>query len=176
MPDAIVVDYDPVWPESFDRLAAVLAPALGGLAAAIHHVGSTAIPGMAAKPVIDIDIELVPGVCLEAATAVLQLLGYVYQGDQGIPDRYAYSRRSPDVPFTEARPIWPAHHLYVCPSGSAELARHLVFRDKLRASPELRQAYLELKQAALARAQGVRQIYVDEKARLGETFFREVLG
>ena len=70
---------------------------------------------------------------------------------------------------------WPTHHLYVCPHGSVELARHLLFRDKLRHSAELRQEYLQLKQECLRRANGERQVYVDEKERMGAAFFNKVL-
>jgi GrpB-like predicted nucleotidyltransferase (UPF0157 family) len=65
-------------------------------------------------------------------------------------------------------------HLYACPNGSLELARHLRLRDRLRASALLRQEYRELKQQALSIAAGVRQIYVDEKERLGHEFFEQV--
>ena len=79
------------------------------------------------------------------------------------------------MPFSQHRAVWPHHHLYVCPHGSRELARHLLFRARLRGSAALRQEYLELKQEALRSAAGVRQVYVDEKARLGEAFFHKVL-
>jgi GrpB-like predicted nucleotidyltransferase (UPF0157 family) len=171
----IVVSFDPAWPDEAAALVAVLLPALGRLVAAIHHVGSTAIPGMIAKPVLDIDIELSPGATVEAATTALAALGYVFGGDQGIADRYVYKRPSPNVPFSAARAMWPAHHLYVCPHGSAELARHLRFRDRLRESAALREEYTVLKREAQSRAQGVRQVYVDEKARLGAEFFARVL-
>ena len=171
-----MVEYDPAWPREFDALAAVLTPALGPLARSIHHVGSTAIPGMAAKPLLDIDIELAPGVSILAASEALAPLGYQYEGDLGVKDRYAYRRLSPAVPFSQGRAAWPSHHLYVCPHGSAELARHLLFRDRLRTCSSLLRQYLDLKHEALRRAKGVRQVYVDEKARLGEPFFRKVLG
>jgi GrpB-like predicted nucleotidyltransferase (UPF0157 family) len=174
--DSIVVEYDRAWAHEFDALAAVLASALGDLARAIHHVGSTAIPGMPAKPVLDIDIELAPDVPVAAASQALARLGYEYQGDLGVKDRYAYRRVSPPVPFSQGRAVWPVHHLYVCPHGSAELARHLLFRDRLRACPALRQEYTELKYEALRRANGVWQLYVDEKAHLAEAFFPKVLG
>lgn len=174
--DSIVVAYDPAWPREFDALAAVLAPALGALARSIHHVGSTAIPGMAAKPVLDIDIELAPDVSVQAASEALAPLGYECQGDLGVKDRYAYRGVSPAAPFSKEGKVWPSHHLYVCPHGSAELARHLLFRDRLRACPVLLREYLELKHEALRLANGVRRIYVDEKARLGEPFLRKVLG
>ncbi len=171
----IVVPYDAAWPAEAEALIAVLRPALGTLAKAIHHVGSTAIPGMIAKPVLDIDVELASEVTVEAATEALAVLGYTFAGDQGIPERYAYKRPAPNVPFSAARAVWPAHHLYVCPHGSAELARHLRFRDRLRESAELREAYIALKREALRRAQGVRQVYVDEKERLGAGFFTRTL-
>lgn len=181
-PEPIVVDYDPAWPGKAEMLIAVLRPALGKLAAAIHHVGSTSIPGMMGKPVLDIDIELVPGATVEAASEALATLGYVCRGDLGIPDRYAYGRPTPDVPFSVARPVWMAHHLYVCPHGSAELARHLRFRDRLRESAALREEYAAIKREALRAAQGVartrsvREVYVDEKARLCDDFVARVLG
>ncbi len=172
---SIVSDYDPTWRTAAADLIAVLAPALGSLASTIHHVGSTAIPGMMAKPVLDIDIELAPRSTVAAATAVLTALGYTFEGDKGIPDRYAYRRSDPHVPCAGARAVWPAHHLYVCPHGSAELARHLRFRDRLRESAALRDEYIVIKRAALRRAQGVRQVYVDEKAQLGAEFFARVV-
>lgn len=174
-PKPIVVDYDPAWPSKAEALIAVLRPALGSLAVAIHHVGSTSIPGMMGKPVLDIDIELVPGATVEAASAVLATLGYNFRGDLGIPDRYAYGRPTPEVPFSAARPVWMAHNLYVCPHGSAELARHLRFRDRLRESAALREEYAAIKREALRVAQGVRQIYIDEKARLCDDFVARVL-
>jgi GrpB-like predicted nucleotidyltransferase (UPF0157 family) len=171
----IVVPYNSTWPAEAAALMAVLSPVLGVLAVAIHHVGSTAIPGMIAKPVLDIDIELAPDATVEAATAALAALGYAFAGDQGIPERYAYKRPTPSVPFSTVRAVWPAHHLYVCPHGSAELARHLRFRDRLRESAELREEYIALKREALRRAQGVRKVYVDEKERLGASFFARVV-
>jgi GrpB-like predicted nucleotidyltransferase (UPF0157 family) len=171
----IVVEHDPAWAQEFTALAAVLAEALGPLAAAIHHVGSTAVPGLPAKPILDVDVELAPGVPASAASEVLAALGYRYEGDLDIPDRYAYRNPTPAVPFSPQRAEWPHHHLYVCPHGSKELARQLLFRDRLRESPALRQEYLELKQEALRRAGGVREVYVEEKALLGAAFFGKVL-
>ena len=135
----------------------------------------TSIPGMAAKPVLDIDIELAPGVTIAAATAALEPLGYQYHGEQGIPQRYVYKCGSLTGPSSPKCAAWPTHHLYVCPHDSAELARHLLFRDKLRHSAELRQEYLQLKQECLRRANGERQVYVDEKERMGAAFFNKVL-
>lgn len=171
----LVVEYDPTWAEEFEALAAVLAEAFGSHILNIYHVGSTAIPGMMAKPVLDLDVELAPGMAIDTATRILAALGYEYEGDLGIPERYAYRNPSSAVPFSRQRASWMHHHLYVCPYASAELARMLLFRDRLRNSPELREEYRQIKQAALCLAKGVRQIYVDEKARVGNSFFKRVL-
>jgi len=72
--------------------------------------------------------------------------------------------------------LWLEHHLYVCPSASRELRRHLRFRDRLRAEPELRARYEAVKTEALTIASGSRARYVEEKARIGQAFFEEVLG
>jgi GrpB-like predicted nucleotidyltransferase (UPF0157 family) len=172
---SLVVEYDPKWVEEFDAIAVVIAEVFGSLASNIYHVGSTAIPGMVAKPVLDIDVELAPGVDIATATKILTSIGYEYEGDLGIPDRYAYRNASPAVPFSKCRTAWMHHHLYVCPHNSAALTRMLLFRDKLRESAELRKEYMEIKQKALQLAKGVRQIYVDEKARVGDRFFKRVL-
>jgi GrpB-like predicted nucleotidyltransferase (UPF0157 family) len=171
----LVVEYDPKWVEEFDQIAIVLKETFGSFMSRICHVGSTAIPGMAAKPVLDIIVELAPGVTIATATKILAPIGYEYEGDLGIPDRYAYRNSSPAVPFSKHRPSWMHHHLYICPYGTPEFARMLLFRDKLRNSMELRKEYLEIKHQALQRAQGIRQIYVDEKTRLGDSFFKRVL-
>ena len=167
----LVVEYDPKWVDEFDAIAVVIAEAFGSLVNNIYHVGSTAIPGMIAKPVLDIDVEFAPAVDITTATKILTSIGYEYEGDLGVPDRYAYRNTSPAVPFSKYRTSWMHHHLYVCPHDSAELVRMLLFRDKLRNSAELRKEYMEIKQKVLQLAKGVRQIYVDEKARLGDSFF-----
>jgi GrpB-like predicted nucleotidyltransferase (UPF0157 family) len=173
---SLLVAYDPKWVGEFDAIAVVIAEAFGPLASNIYHVGSTAIPGMIAKPVLDIDVELAPGIDLATATKILTSIGYEYEGELGIPDRYAFRNTSPAVPFSRRRTVWMHHHLYVCPHNSAELTRMLQFRDKLRNNAELRKEYMEIKQNALRLANGVRQIYVNEKARLGDRFFKKVLG
>jgi GrpB-like predicted nucleotidyltransferase (UPF0157 family) len=173
--NSLVVEYDPKWVGEFEAISIVILEAFGSLARNIHHVGSTAIPEMIAKPVLDIDVELAPEVEITTATKILTTLGYDYEGDLGIPNRYAYRNTSPAVPFSKHRTSWMHHHLYVCPFNSAELARMLLFRDRLRNSADLRREYMKIKQDALRLAKGVRQIYVDEKARLGDSFFKRVL-
>ena len=132
----VIVDYDPQWPQVFHDLSRVIGGALGERALSIEHVGSTAVPGLAAKPIIDIDVVIASDDQLPAVIQALALLGYVHQGDLGIPQREAFNRQGDDVPRGGLGGTWPEHHLYVCPQDSRELRRHLAFRDFLRAHPK----------------------------------------
>ena len=136
----VITDYDPNWPKIFEALKNRLSSALGDLAASIEHVGSTAVPGLAAKPIIDLDVLLARH-DLPEAIARLATLGYQYQGDLGIPDREAFLARAPD----------PRHHLYVCPPTSREFRRHIAFRDYLRANQEAVSRYAGLKRSLAAK-------------------------
>ena len=135
MPDPIViVDYDPAWPLEFERIRDRAAAAVGGLAVAIEHVGSTAVPGLAAKPIIDLVIVVEPE-NVQRAIERLSAIGYLHRGNLGVEGREAF-----DVPEGE-RP----HHLYVSPTDSEELRAQLTFRDRLRESPALATEYEALK-------------------------------
>ena len=138
-----VVEYDPEWPAVFERLKRTLWDAVKDTAISIEHVGSTSVPGLAAKPVIDMDIIIPSARELGRVIELLKPLGYVSRGDLGIPDREAF-----DPP-----PGLPSHHLYVCPKESLALKNHLLVRDHLRRDPTARQRYAELKRQ-LARDQG----------------------
>lgn len=149
----VVVDYDPAWPALFAALRAPVAAAFGDLAVTIEHVGSTAVPGLAAKPIIDLDVAIPSASALDTAIGRLAPLGYVHKGDQGIPGRAAFD--------------WPPHvrrhHLYVCARDSVEYRRHLLFRDYLRAHPDSVAAYTALKRHLAARYRTQREAYTDAK-------------
>ncbi len=130
-----VADYDPAWPAAFERLRARVWPVVADVAVAIEHVGSTSVPGLAAKPVIDLDVVLRSGEALPVAIARLGSLGYAHLGDLGIDGREAFA----------PPPGSPDHHLYVCPPDSPALANHLALREQLRRHPQLASAYGELK-------------------------------
>jgi GrpB-like predicted nucleotidyltransferase (UPF0157 family) len=153
MNPVVVVEYDPGWPELFQSLRGRIVTALGGLATAVEHVGSTAVAGLAAKPIIDMDVLLVSGDALPAAIERLATLGYVHQGDLGIPEREAFLTPPGDSP----------HHLYVCPPQSREFRRHLAFRDYLRSHPEEAKAYGDLKQALALKFSQDRAAYMAGK-------------
>jgi GrpB-like predicted nucleotidyltransferase (UPF0157 family) len=132
----VVTAYDPAWAGRFGELSQALSSAIGELAVSIHHVGSTSIPGLAAKPIIDIDVEIASRDVLPAVVERLALVGYEHQGDLGIDGREAFRNRGAvDVPRDGSGRTWPAHHLYVCASNNRQLLRQLAFRDYLRTHP-----------------------------------------
>jgi beta-glucosidase len=158
----VIEDSDPNWSVTFERIRLELAAALGTLALRIEHVGSTAVPGLPAKPIIDIDVVMDTEFDLPAVTACLARIGYTYQGDLGIPRRYAFRARDPE----------PAHHLYVCAQDSPELHRHISFRDYLRAHPSTAQAYGLLKRQILAEVAGDRLAYTERKGAFIEAILQ----
>ena len=158
-----IVEYDPQWPIAFDRLKQVISTRLGDLAQGIKHVGSTAVPGLAAKPILDIDVIVHSTDQLPAVIEKLAELGYVHQGDLGIAGREAFDRLGEDVPRDGTGRTWPTQHLYVCPMDSRELDRHLRFRDCLRRDPELVTEYAALKRALARQFVHNRVAYTDAK-------------
>jgi len=146
-----VVDYDPEWGEEFLRLKEVYERALGELTADIRHVGSTSVPGCAAKPTLDIDIIVDSNENVNKAVKMLATLGYRYQGDLGILDRQAFDRADEAVPYSEGRKWVFEHNMYVCLAGSASLRNHLALRDYLLAHPEAVSEYGQLKKELAAR-------------------------
>ena len=131
----LVEAYDPAWPLQFEPLRAGIQAAVGDAAIAIEHVGSTSVPGLAAKPIIDIDLIVPSRADMAAAIERLAGIGYLHVGDLGIEDREAF----------EPPPGSPPHHLYACVRGCVALENHLKVRDYLRAHPSAAQAYGELK-------------------------------
>jgi GrpB-like predicted nucleotidyltransferase (UPF0157 family) len=149
----VVVPYDPVWPATFEALREPIARALAGLAAGIEHVGSTAVPGLAAKPIIDIDVVIRTADDMDATVQHLAGLGYAHLGDLGIRGRDAF----------RAPPGLPRHHLYVCAAGSAALLAHLAFRDALRRDTRLADAYTAVKRELARRFRDDRDSYAEGK-------------
>ena len=149
----IVEPYNPEWPRHFERLAGVLWPAVSDHALTIEHVGSTSVPGLAAKPLIDIDIVIEDMSRLPAMIAALAALGYEHRGNQGIVDREAFKRADAEV----------RHNLYVCPKNSIALRNHLCLRDALRTNPALRDEYARLKQSLAVKYPTSIADYIDGK-------------
>ncbi|MBC8069637.1 MAG: GrpB family protein [Deltaproteobacteria bacterium] len=165
----VLTPYDPSWPVMFSLLRDVFARALGDVALAIEHVGSTSIPGLLAKPVIDIDIVMASADHLAHTVRALAVLGYRHNGCQDIPGREVFKRdQQADVPRDGSGRHWPAHNLYVCARDADELRRHIVFRDWLRAHPAAAAEYGVLK-LHLAELHGHdRDIYSEAKTEFVE--------
>lgn len=113
----------------------------------MQHVGSTSVPGLAAKPIIDIDLIISKREHLIPVVEKLQLLGYEHLGDMGIQGREAFKRQSDSVPFTDNIGNWPKHNLYVCLAGSNSLLNLIAFRDFLRSNPDQVKVYGDLKKS-----------------------------
>jgi GrpB-like predicted nucleotidyltransferase (UPF0157 family) len=138
MTDMIVVsDYDPRWPERFEDLRRQLAPHVADLAVSIEHVGSTAVPGCAAKPIIDLDIVVSEKGVMPELISRLTGQGYRHEGDLGIRGREAF--QSPAAA--------PEHHLYGVVAGSDPHLDHVLLRDYLRQRPDQVQRYSAVKVA-----------------------------
>jgi len=154
MPDPIVVaDYDPLWPARFRALATPIRDTLGGVAMRIDHIGSTAVPGLAAKPVIDMQISLASFEPLDIYRIPLERLGYRFRGDN--PDLSKRYFREPDG---QSRT-----HIHVRVSGSWSEQLGLLFRDHLRAHPDDADRYARIKRALAVRYRHDRSAYVEAK-------------
>lgn len=152
MTSIIVAQYDPHWPDLFEMLRRSIWPAVADVATVIEHVGSTSVPGLAAKPVIDMDV-VVPDDSVAKAIERLTTLGYEHRGDLGIPHREAFT----------PPPEFPRHHLYVCPKSSPALANHLAVRDYLRKNHAAVREYGELKRQLARRFANDIDEYVEGK-------------
>lgn len=149
-----IVDYNPAWPETFERLREHLLDGLKDGVIAIEHVGSTAVPGLAAKPIIDIDIVIEHLHELPKVGRLLENLGYEHLGDLGIEGRHAFGPPN-DL---------PRHHLYVVSSGSKPHRDHIDLRDHLRASKHDAHRYAEAKKSLAIRFRHDREAYTEAKS------------
>ncbi len=158
-----IVEYDPQWACAFLELKGAVERVLRDLALAIEHVGSTAVSGLAAKPIIDIDVVIDSRNVLEDVVAALSRVGYYHKGDQGIPGREAFGRSGSDVPKDRTGRLWASHYLYVCDKDNRELQRHLAFRDFLRSHPAYVQRYAQLKRTLAREHADNREAYTEGK-------------
>ena len=136
----LVLPYDATWRHEFEKIRREIESAAGDLIVGIEHVGSTSVKGMSAKPCIDLDVVIEDYSVFDEVAARLEGIGYVHEGDLGIKEREAFK-------YTDKTHLM-AHHLYVCPRNSAELRRHVVFRDFLRENPDAVKKYSEVKERA----------------------------
>ncbi|HSP97523.1 MAG TPA: GrpB family protein [Candidatus Dormibacteraeota bacterium] len=165
-----IVAYDPQWPAQFARERARLAAALGAVAVRIDHNGSTSVPGLASKPVIDIQVSVAAVQPMDPYLPVLERLGYVHlpHADDAF------------CPYFHRPSAWPhSHHVHVVEAGGVEEARTLAFRDYLRAHPAVADAYARLKRGLApefsAAEPEARQAYADAKGAFIERIIATAL-
>ena len=136
----IVLPYDEKWKSDFEKIKNELVAAIGDLIIGIEHVGSTSVEGMSAKPCIDIDVVIKDYSVFSEVVKGLSAIGYIHEGDLGIKDREAFK-------YSDKSHL-QNHHLYVCPQNSAELHRHITFRNFLKSNPDAVKKYSQIKETA----------------------------
>jgi len=157
----VIVDYDPRWPEMFQKHAALISQALGPEALTIEHVGSTSVPGLAAKPIIDIDVIVRHSRDEAAYLPELVASGYVLRVRE--PDWHEHRMfRTPELDV----------HIHIFSPGCVEVARHLAFRNHLRGHAEDRLRYETLKRKLAKEDWPDMNTYASAKSELVE----EILG
>jgi len=157
----IIVDYDAGWPRRYEEERARILGAIGRWLVAIEHIGSTAVPGLGAKPIIDIMPAI--GSLADAPQCVepLRVIGYEYvpEFESVLPERRYFRKGSPEDHY----------HLHMVEQTSGFWERHLLFRDTLRARPETAREYERLKRELAARFGSDREGYTDAKTEFIES-------
>lgn len=162
----VVRPYTPTWHYAFKLIRKRLQKVLHTSDELIHHIGSTAVEGLPAKSIIDIDIEIKTIQSFAHTKQKLSRLGYHHVGDQGIKGREVFKLKRWN--------LLPKHHLYVCLSGSSELKRHLAFRDYLITHPDAKEAYGKLKLEAAKKHPYDMDAYLRMKGELINKIYREL--
>lgn len=157
-----VVAHDPTWRNTFEAESKSVGAALGENVVAIHHIGSTAIPNIYAKPVIDILVEVRNINEVEKRTSAMESIGYEAMGEYGIPNRRYFRKNNQKGIRT--------HQIHIFEIGSAQIARHLSFRDYMIAHTEEAQKYSELKRKLADEHPLNMEAYIDGK----DDFIKEI--
>lgn len=171
----VISDYNEAWPVWFEEIADCLWEELSAESSLlkVEHVGSTAVPGLPARPTLDIHVVAAGASSMDTLIRELGRMGYAHQGQLGVPGREVFRRKGPDAPFRIPKRDWAPHRLYASAAGSRELERHLVFRDRLRQHRDDRDAYADLKRRlAVSHATDV-QAYLDGKTEFVEEMLRQ---
>ncbi len=157
MDEVVIAACDPSWPEIFAGEAQAIRQALDDVLVGVEHVGSTAIPGLAAKPVIDIAVSVTSLAEAEAKIPALKALGYDCRGENGIPGRLFFRKGLVEFKRT--------HHLHLVEAGHEQWKAMLAFRNYLRSHPGDARRYEELKRALAEKFRDNRSAYTNGKAK-----------
>ena len=159
--------YDPVWPARFEDERRLLQPVLDEfITGGIHHVGSTSVPGLDAKPVIDILAGIRDLASARPCIDLLVPFGYLY----------APYRTDEMLWFCKPDPARRTHHLHLVPAGTARYRDELLFRDYLREHPDARADYARLKHALAVRHRQDREAYTEGKTAFVQKILRQASG
>jgi GrpB-like predicted nucleotidyltransferase (UPF0157 family) len=153
----VVVEADPAWPQQFRAISSYLQPFLEHAVLRIEHVGSTSVPGLAGKPVIDIDVVVESEQLIRPTIALIESAGYTWVGDLDVAGREAFDA-PPDTAFAR-------HHLYLVVENNRAHSDHWLLREALLGDLEARDAYAQVKRANVETARGDTLRYVALKAR-----------
>jgi GrpB-like predicted nucleotidyltransferase (UPF0157 family) len=153
----IVVDADPAWPDQFNAISTYLEPFVAQSVVRIEHVGSTSVPGLAAKPIIDIDVVVDSEELIEPTIALIESAGYTWVGDLDVAGREAFDA-PPDSTFAR-------HHLYLVVENNRAHSDHWLLREALVSDPVAREAYAHVKRENVTASKGDVNRYVALKAR-----------
>lgn len=156
-----VVPYDADWPLIYEVEARLLSATLGAELVRLHHIGSTSVPGLQAKPVIDMLAEVRNIEALDSLNERMTSAGYTPMGEYGIAGRRYFFKGSEEK---------HSHHLHAFAEGHTDIARHLLFRDYLRSHPEETHKYASLKESLAARFPTDIEAYMQGK----DTFIKEL--
>ena len=151
----VVLPYDPNWKTEFERIRDYLMEQIGDLIVEIKHGGSTSVPGLCAKPIIDIFAMMESYDIFPEIVARLEKIGFVHEGDGGIKDREVFKRIIPDD--------FMNYHFYVCPKDSEENRRHTIFRNALLNDKNIADEYGKLKMRLIEEVNGDRVLYTNSK-------------
>jgi GrpB-like predicted nucleotidyltransferase (UPF0157 family) len=156
-----LVEYDPVWPEVYEGERHRLAEAFLPLRPHFEHIGSTAVPGLCAKPIIDIMVGVPLMQSAETYTPLLEPLGYCHVEQDEEQERVFYRKGMPRT-----------HHVHIVTFGSVVWHRHLAFRELLREDTDLRERYAQLKRQSAKDHCDDREAYVRSK----DGFIQDTVG
>lgn len=170
----ILSEYDPKWPEQYLIISNIIQKKLTGIVFRIEHVGSTSVPGMYAKPKIDIDIVIPIGTSFEIVKRKLSELGYFHRGDLGITGREAFGRNGEPELYNETLDTIK-HNLYACYEDNVELENHLLFRDYIRTHRDAFETYEKLKLEIANRVDQDYRKYVDTKEKEAKSYVYGVI-
>jgi GrpB-like predicted nucleotidyltransferase (UPF0157 family) len=169
----ILHKYNPNWIHDFAKVKEKIVVALWPLKVSILHVGSTSVPGLSAKAIIDMDLVYYSNIDFEEIKNGLEKIGYFHNGNQGIDNREVFKRKKGSNLDNMLDVI--NHHLYVCPEESKELERHLLFRDYLISNTKARLQYQNIKIQLAKEAGQDRKVYAELKELEAKEFINDCI-